>query len=66
MAVAWVVAYHQGQSLTSLMMEAANTSVTSVNFYQSTRRYNPEDIHLHTRRRENLKSYEVLTVFFLF
>jgi hypothetical protein len=38
-------------------MEAASTSETSVNFYQTTQRYNPEDSHLHTRRRENLKSY---------
>jgi hypothetical protein len=30
-----------------------------VNFYQTTRRYNPEDSHLHTHRRENLKSYLV-------
>jgi hypothetical protein len=37
------------------MMEAASTSETSVNFYRTTRRYNPEDSHLHTRRRENLK-----------
>jgi hypothetical protein len=41
----------------ALMMEAASTSETSVNFYQTTRRYNPEDSHLHNRRRENLKSY---------
>jgi hypothetical protein len=27
-----------------------------VNFYQTTRRYNPEDSHLRTHRRENLKS----------
>jgi hypothetical protein len=27
----------------------------SVNFYQTTRRNNPEDSHLHTRRREILK-----------
>jgi hypothetical protein len=40
------------------MMKAARTSETSVNFYQTTQRYNPEDSHLHTRRRENLKSYE--------
>jgi hypothetical protein len=39
-----------------LMMEAASTSETSANFYQSSRRYNPEDSHLHTRCRENLKS----------
>jgi hypothetical protein len=28
------------------MTEAARTSETSVNFYQTTRRYNPEDSHL--------------------
>jgi hypothetical protein len=39
------------------MMEAARTSETLVNFYQTTRRCNPEDSHLHTHRRENLKSY---------
>jgi hypothetical protein len=39
------------------MMEAANTSETPVNFYQTTRRNNPEDGHLHTRSRENLKSH---------
>jgi hypothetical protein len=41
----------------ALMMEveAASTSETSVNFYQSTLRNNPEDSHLQTRRRENLK-----------
>jgi hypothetical protein len=39
------------------MMEAASTSETLVNFYQTTRRYNPEDSHLHTHRRENLKSF---------
>jgi hypothetical protein len=44
----------------ALMMEAARTSVTLVNFYQTTRRYNPEDSHLRTYRRENLKSYKQL------
>jgi hypothetical protein len=39
------------------MMEATSTSETSVNFYQTTRRNNSEDSHLHTRRRENLKSH---------
>jgi hypothetical protein len=29
------------------MMEAARTSETLVNFYQTTRRYNPEDSYLH-------------------
>jgi hypothetical protein len=41
------------------MMEAARTSETSVNFYQTTQRYNPEDSHLRTHCRENLKSYSV-------
>jgi hypothetical protein len=40
------------------MIEGAITSDTSVNFYQTTRRNNPEDSHFHTRRRENLKSQE--------
>jgi hypothetical protein len=39
------------------MMETARTSETLVNFYQTTRCYNPEDSNLHTHRRENLKSY---------
>jgi hypothetical protein len=49
MAVFWVV---------------ASTSETSVNFYQTARRYNPEDSHLHTCRRENLKSHRILFVTF--
>jgi hypothetical protein len=40
------------------MMEAARTSETLANFYQTTRCYNPEDSNLHTHRRENLKSYK--------
>jgi hypothetical protein len=44
-------------SIIALMMEAARTSETLVKFYQTTRRYNPERSHLHSRRRENLKSY---------
>jgi hypothetical protein len=32
----------------ALMMEAANASETSVNFYQTTQLNNPEDGHLHT------------------
>jgi hypothetical protein len=39
------------------MIEAARTSETLVNFYQTTRRYNPENSYLRTHRRENLKSY---------
>jgi hypothetical protein len=44
--------------LITLMIEAASTCETSVNFYQTTRRNNPEDSHIHTRRRENLISHE--------
>jgi hypothetical protein len=40
----------------ALMMEAESTSETSVNFYVTTRRNISEDSHLHTRRRESLKS----------
>jgi hypothetical protein len=40
-------------------MEAARTSETLVNFYQTTRCYNPEDSNLHTHRRENLKSHKM-------
>jgi hypothetical protein len=42
----------------ALMMKEASTSETSVNFYQTTRRNNPEDSHPHSRRRENLKSHK--------
>jgi hypothetical protein len=38
-------------------MVAARTSETLVNFFQTARRYNPEDSHLRTHHRENLKSY---------
>jgi hypothetical protein len=41
----------------TLMMEALSTSETSVILYETTRRNIPEDSHIHTRRRENLKSY---------
>jgi hypothetical protein len=42
MAVFWVIA---------LMMAAARTSETLANFYQTTRRYNPEDSNLLTSGR---------------
>jgi hypothetical protein len=43
------------RAMMALMMEAASTSETSVNFYQATWCNNPEDSHLHTSRHENLK-----------
>jgi hypothetical protein len=38
---------------------------TSVNFYQTTRRNNPEVSHLHTRRRENRKHHSFSSAQFL-
>jgi hypothetical protein len=49
--------FHACGLLIALMMEAARTSETLVNFYQTTRRYNPEGSHLCTHCHENLKSY---------
>jgi hypothetical protein len=46
-------------SIIAVMMEAARTSETLVNFYRTTWCYNPEDSNLHTHRRENLKSYYI-------
>jgi hypothetical protein len=66
MAVFWDVApcslvevYRRLRAIT-LTMEAASTSETSVNFYQTTLRNIPEDSDLHTRSRENLKSLLVI------
>jgi hypothetical protein len=49
-------------SIIALIMKAASTSETSVNFYQTTRRSNTEDSHLRTRRHENLKSHSAKTI----
>jgi hypothetical protein len=38
-------------------MEVVQTSGTLLNSYQSTRRYNPDDSHLHSHQRQDLKSY---------
>jgi hypothetical protein len=40
-----------------MMVEAVSTSEMSVNVYQTAWTYNPQDSHLHTRHRKNLKSY---------
>jgi hypothetical protein len=37
---------------------AVSTSETSGSLYQTPRRSIPEDCHLHTRRRENLKCHK--------
>jgi hypothetical protein len=49
----------------ALMLEAVNISETSVNLYATSRCNIPEDIHLHIRRCENLKSH-LHVVSFLF
>jgi hypothetical protein len=52
--------HNQGDRvIIALMMEAARTSETLVNFYQTTRRYNLENSHFRTHRRENLKPYTI-------
>jgi hypothetical protein len=58
MVVFWVVA-PCSLVIVTLMMEAAMTSETLVNFYQTTWRHNPEDSYLRTHCRENLKSYGI-------
>jgi hypothetical protein len=45
------------------MMEAARSSETLVNFYQTSWRYNPEDSHLHTHCLENLKSFPIVIAY---
>jgi hypothetical protein len=42
----------------ALMMEAVRTSKTSVYSNDTTGRYINLSCHLHTRRRDNLKSHE--------
>jgi hypothetical protein len=40
-----------------LMMEAASTSETSVNFYQTTWYSNPEDNHLHDNEPSDIAGF---------
>jgi hypothetical protein len=42
-----------------LIMEAASTSETSVNLYQTVRRKIPKDSHFHTRRHGNMVTWNV-------
>jgi hypothetical protein len=53
-----VQVYRVRDSIIALMMEE-QVPLKRLSFYQTTRRNNPEDSHLHTRRRENLKSQNV-------
>lgn len=43
------------------MTDAASISETSVNFYQTTQRNNPEDSNIHIRRHYNQKLDRILT-----
>jgi hypothetical protein len=43
------------------MMEAARTSETLVNFYQTARRYNPEDSHLSVFKVKRIKYFLIKT-----
>jgi hypothetical protein len=45
------------RAVTAPVTEAASTSDALVNFFQTTRRYNPERSHLNTRHRDTFKSY---------
>jgi hypothetical protein len=47
----------------ALMMEAVRMSETSMYLKETTRRHIPEGYHLHTRRRENLKSQDGKSLF---
>jgi hypothetical protein len=46
--VSEVLAVSITRAMSDLMMDTESSSEKSVNFYQTTRRYIPEDSHLHT------------------
>jgi hypothetical protein len=48
------------RALIALMMEAASTSETLVNFYQTTRRNNPEDSHLQGFIKPHYKCFSTI------
>jgi hypothetical protein len=49
--------YNRSASIrVKLVMQAVRTSKALLNLHQYTQRYSPEDSHLHTQSRENLKS----------
>jgi hypothetical protein len=47
-----------------MMMEVVSTSETSVNFYQTKWRYNPEDSHLHPHKKSSVlqKNFKELSI----
>jgi hypothetical protein len=49
----------------ALIMKVVGTFEMTVNFYRTIRRNMPEDNHLHTRRRDNLKSQKVFCLTFV-
>jgi hypothetical protein len=51
------------RKMRGISWQTEHTLGTLVNFYQTTRCYNPEDSNLHTHRRENLKSYWAYSLF---
>jgi hypothetical protein len=59
MAVFWVVAPCGMVKFTDVseVLAASIMKATVINFYQTTRRNNPEERHFHNRRHENLKSH---------
>jgi hypothetical protein len=52
---------HRQWSNIALLTEAASISETSVNFYHTKRRYNPEDSHLHSRCLTSVTARTILT-----
>jgi hypothetical protein len=53
--------------MTALMMEAASTSETSVNFYKTTRRNIPEDSHIHVMYQlRGEKCPDIVCIFYEF
>jgi hypothetical protein len=46
------------RAIITLMIDAVGSSKMSVSIYQTIRRNIPEDSHLHTGRRENLKPHK--------
>jgi hypothetical protein len=63
--VFWVVAPCSLVEVYALMMEAARTSETLVNFYQTTRCYNPEDSNLQTEGTDNDTNWQIFFEYFL-